>query len=201
MPRYWGIFRYLTIYKKKFMSLPVKDTLIDFIDTYIAAYEEQKQEMVIPFDPDWDSPCYRESGSPGDWVNWAPVIRQDSHDFSELENALGIELNTQLKDFFSACWSDNLNARTERGNLQLLLPWNEEDFVRLQQNLVGHVLMKRRLGQDETFFFAVTDEEDFNLCIDAKTGEVVLEQVGLPPQEVLADDLSGFLKTLKPLVR
>ena len=86
------------------------------------------------------------------------------------------------------------------GNLQLLLPWNQDDMVRLQQNLVGHVLMKRRLDQPETLFFAVTDEEDFILSVDNQSGEVVLEQVGLLPQEVLAPDLASFLASLEPVV-
>ena len=183
------------------MSLSVKEALDSFIQRYITAHEQENQSMMVQFDPDWMSPCYRRQGEPGEWVDWLPSVRHEEHDFQELETALGLQLDEQLKTFFSAYWSDNLNAKAERGNLQLLMPWNQDDFVRLQQNLVGHVLMKRRLGQAETFFFAVTDEDDFNLCIDAATGEVVLEQVGLVPQEVLAKDLASFIQSLTPLVR
>ena len=43
-----------------------------------------------------------------------------------------------------------------------------------------------------------TDEEDFIISIDNDTGEVVLEQVGKRPSEVLAPNLAEFLAHLKP---
>ena len=77
--------------------------------------------------------------------------------------------------------------------------WNDDDAERLQQNLIGHVLMKRQLKQPETLFFALTDEEDFIVSVDNASGQVVLEQVGKPAQQVLAQDLAEFLATLQPL--
>jgi SecY interacting protein Syd len=82
----------------------------------------------------------------------------------------------------------------------LLQPWNQGDFERLQQNLVGHILMKRRLKQPETFFIALTDEDDFILTVHNTSGEVMLEQVGLLPKEVVAPNLAEFLQSIQPSV-
>lgn len=182
------------------MSLSVKQALENFVSSYLKGYEQSSQNLVIQYDPQWPSPCYQQQGEAGDWVDWLPVKQEKANDFTDLEDALGVELNSQLKDFFSSYWSENLSARTQRGGLELLLPWNQDDLIRLQQNLVGHVLMKRRLGQPVTFFFAVTDGDDFNLCVAADSGEVVLEQVGLEPQEVIAPDLATFIASLTPRI-
>jgi SecY interacting protein Syd len=60
--------------------------------------------------------------------------------------------------------------------------------------------MKRRLKQPETLFIALTDEDDFILTVDNASGEVVLEQVGLLPKEVVAPNLEVFIQSLQPSV-
>ncbi|MDU0356093.1 SecY-interacting protein Syd [Paraglaciecola aquimarina] len=82
--------------------------------------------------------------------------------------------------------------------MQLLQAWNLQDFERLQQNLIGHILMKRRLRQPETLFFGVTDQEDFILTLDNSTGQVLLEQVGLQSNDILAPNLAQFIDLLEP---
>lgn len=182
------------------MSDAVVASLDDFIRQYMAMHQDNNKLLQIEYDSDWPSPCYVENEKVGQLVQWRPVKRDIPADFSDIEHALDLEINAQLKCFFGSYWSDPLNASTTRGKLQLLLPWNEDDLARLQQNLIGHVLMKRRLGQPETLFFAVTDEEDFIISVDNGTGNVVLEQVGLLPSEVLAEDLNSFILQLSPVL-
>lgn len=178
--------------------MTLDEALQTFIDQSIRLHQSQSQPLQVQYDSAWPSPCYQTVGEPGDWVEWRPIKRQDSPSFDDLESALEISLQPELKRYFSAFWSENLNASTGRGNLQLLLPWNEEDFGRYLQNLVGHVLMKRRLGQELTLFFAVTDEEDFILTVHNQSGAVMLEQVGLEPKETLAPSLTAFIQSLTP---
>lgn len=178
--------------------MTLDEALQTFVDNTLRLHQSQAHPMTVQYDPDWPSPCYQEAGNPGDWVAWRPVKREDSPSFTDLESALELSLQPELKRYFSGFWSENLNASTKRGRLQLLLPWNEADFERYMQNLVGHVLMKRRLGQAMTLFFAVTDEEDFILTVNNQSGEVMLEQVGLEPQEVLASSLTDFIASLTP---
>ena len=107
------------------------------------------------------------------------------------------QLNEALDSFINTYIHD-LPATTERGDLDILQAWNEDDFERLQKNLISHVLMKRRLKQAETLFFATTDQEDFIISVDVGSGNIMLEQVGKVATEVLAPDLASFMKTLKP---
>ena len=181
------------------------DSLASSLDGFMQAYQDlylsEKNGLFIQYDEKWLSPCYKEAAQQDQWVSWQPTLRDVPGQFEALEQALEMSIDPQLISYYGRYWSDNLNAQSSRGELQLLQVWNQDDFVRLQQNLVAHVLMKRRLKQAETLFFALTDEEDFMICVDNSTGQVVLEQVGLQPQEVLAKDLATFIRTLKPLCR
>jgi|TARA_R110000868_G_scaffold62084_5_gene187990 SecY interacting protein Syd len=182
------------------MSEQVTAALDEFVQRYVIAAKKHPEMLVVEYDSDWPSDCYIDSGNTGDSVNWQPVKRSGTANFNDLETALEMKIHQDVISFYSAYWSDNLNAQTNQGSLQLLQPWNQGDFERLQQNLVGHILMKRRLKQPETLFFALTDEDDFILTLDNSSGEVVLEQVGLLPKEVLAPNLATFIQSLQPFI-
>lgn len=174
------------------------EKLIQSLDTFIERYITQNSERLTEFDSDWLSPCAPSNATDGDWVTWKPVKQTDNNSFDDMEGALSIRMNDQLKAYYSCFYADHLDAQTERGNLTLLQVWNKDDFERLQQNLIGHVLMKRKLKQAITLFFAMTDEEDFIISVINDTGEVALEQVGKEPQEILAPDLATFIANLTP---
>jgi SecY interacting protein Syd len=182
--------------------LNIQTALDQFVVQYIDAHRQQNQELLIQFDPSWPSACYQleaqTTPKAGDWVNWLPVRRAEDASLQALEQALELTIHPQLHHFYCGYWSENLQAVAQQGELTLLFAWNDNDFDRFLQNLVGHVLMKRRLNQPETLFFAVTDEEDFILTVNNATGEVMLEQVGLEPTEVLAKDLATFIAGLTP---
>lgn len=179
--------------------MDIASALDSFIVKYIEEHQGQNRDLVIDYDENWPSECYMDV-QPNGQVPWRPKIRSNVGSFDALESALNLKMNDQLSVYFSRYWSDNLNAKNVRGNLQLLQAWNQADFERLQENLIGHILMKRRLKQPETWFFAVTDEDDFILSVDNQTGAVVLERVGLLPQEVLAENLATFIEQLSPAV-
>lgn len=180
------------------MSEQVTAALDDFVQRYVITAKQHPQMLVVEYDNDWPSDCYRDSGTTGDSVNWQPVKRSGAANFNDLETALEMKIHQDVVSYYSAFWSDNLNAKSSKGYLQLLQPWNQGDFERLQQNLVGHILMKRRLQQPETFFIALTDEDDFILTVHNTSGEVMLEQVGLLPKEVVAPNLAAFIQSLQP---
>ncbi|MCC2614836.1 SecY-interacting protein [Aestuariibacter halophilus] len=167
------------------------------IDQLLDDYRRQHgEELTIDYDSQWESPCYRHQAESGQSVAWQPVRRDQPADFSGLESALEIHMPDALKALFGGYFSDNIGVYDTRGPVELLFAWNDEDVERLQQNLIGHVLMKRRLGQPDTLFFALTDEEDLILSVEVDTGAVVLEPVGLPARETLAPDLASFLARL-----
>jgi SecY interacting protein Syd len=182
------------------MSEQVSTALDEFIQKYLVRAKKHPEMLVVEYDDDWPSDCHITTGETGDRVDWRPVKRDRTADFTDLEKALEMKIHQDVISYYSTYWSDNLSAETKKGYLQLLQPWNQADFERLQQNLVGHILMKRRLKQPETLFFALTDEDDFILTVDNTSGEVMLEQVGLLPKEVVAPNLATFIKSLQPYV-
>ncbi|MEP1447596.1 MAG: SecY-interacting protein [Paraglaciecola sp.] len=180
------------------MSKKIIVALDEFVQKYKDVAKQNPEMLRVEYDSDWPSECYNQSGNTGDKVNWQPIKRSGDSNFSDLETALEMKIHQDVISYYSAYWSDNLNAKTDKGYLQLLQPWNPDDFERLQQNLIGHILMKRRLKQPETLFVALTDEDDFILTVNNSSGEVMLEQVGLEPKEVVAPSLAVFIQSLQP---
>ncbi|GAC19814.1 SecY-interacting protein [Paraglaciecola arctica] len=180
------------------MSEQVTIALDEFVQRYMDAAKKHPEMLMVEYDNDWPSDCYAASGNTGDSVNWLPVKRTEAVNFDDLASALDMKIHQDVISYYSAYWSDNLSAETNKGYLQLLQPWNQGDFERLQQNLIGHILMKRRLKQPETLFIALTDQDDFILTVDNTSGEVLLEQVGLLPKEVVAPNLASFIQSLQP---
>lgn len=186
------------------MSKQIVDSLDSFINSYIDLVGDDKRELQTDFDADWLSPCLLANDealallADGDATSWRPHLQPASSHLGDLAKALEIDINADLETLFCRYYSHDLPAVTDRGELDILQAWNEDDFERLQKNLISHVLMKRRLKQPETLFFATTDQEDFIIVIDVATGKVMLEQVGKVPKEVLADDLPSFIQTLRP---
>ncbi|MGQ8366281.1 SecY-interacting protein [Glaciecola sp. 1036] len=178
---------------------------IKAFDTFINAYKSQSdsenQGLMTEYDSDWQSPCFELDNQleDGDLVKWTPALRDPSANLGNIASALDLEIPAAFHHLFGRYYSFDLNAQTQRGKLTILQAINDEDFERLQKNLIAHVLMKRKLKQPETLFFAVTDEEDFVISLLPNSGEVVLEFVGKPHQEVLAENLTAFFTSLDPV--
>ncbi|WP_337879037.1 SecY-interacting protein [Rheinheimera sp.] len=163
-----------------------------FIETYLQKYPE----LWTWADPAQCSPC--QFGEVLDQqVRWQPVAQQPLLDFSALEQALALPFPQQLKEFYGGWLGAGLSVQHERGAVELLMAWHQADFERLQQNIIAHVLMKRRLKQQETVFIAATDDDDYLISILLSTGEIYLEQVGREVSDCLAPDLSQFLTQLR----
>lgn len=187
------------------------ETLQQFTKQYINQYRVTHSHLPkIEQDAEWPSPC-EVSYANGDAENshllaeevyWQPaqIDNEQGVNFDNVESALEMILHPDIKTYFTTLYSENLDAACEEGNLSLLFAWNKDDFQRLQENLIGHILMKQRLKQAETIFFAVTDEEDMIISIENDTGSVWVERVGCAPHKKLADSLTQFISNLSPIV-
>ncbi|GBL04146.1 SecY-interacting protein [Glaciecola sp. KUL10] len=179
-----------------------------FINKYIDLMRENNSQLLVDFDEEWTSPCLdicRENVSnsvvTGETLEWRPVRQDVANSMDNIASALELEIPEELSIFFTRYYSLDLPAKTERGELSLIQVWNQHDFERLQGNLIAHVLMKRRLKQPETLFFAATDDDDFIVSIDCASSKVMLEQIGLTPKETLAESLTEFIDGLTPLAK
>lgn len=181
------------------MANQIEASLDALMDTLVS--EPACQPLTAEYEPDWPSPCYETQSSQtledGQTVNWKPVRQDSKNNFSKLEDALEITLDSQFKTFFTRYYAFNITAAASQGPCELLQVVSDDDFARLQENLIGHILMKRRLRQPETLFFGLTDDDSLILSVKNDTGEVILEKVGKKGEEILADDLSAFISSLK----
>lgn len=161
-----------------------------FVESYA-----QSVKLTTQYDPQWPSACLCDDVTvltDGDLTAWQPVARP-LNTMTEFTNALGIKLGASLNAFYTAFYADHLTVTLPQGEISLLQAWNADDFARWQENLIAHVLMKRRLKQAETLFIGLPSNDDYLISVLLSTGEVVLEPVGKPPQEVIASDMDQFI--------
>jgi len=177
------------------------EALTDFVNRYLSAYKEKYDHLpLIEHDDEWPSPCIDSVYKAGEVDHWQPVVCKESLSFDNVDTALEFDLHPDIKTLFTTFYSDTLDASCEHGDLSLLLLWSEPDFARLQENIIGHIVMKRRLKQETTVFFGLTDEEDLILSLKNDSGEVWVERVGKEPHKKLSNSLAEFISTLTPKI-
>lgn len=165
-------------------------------ELYSQLAEQSQQKAgkfpVIEHDAAWPSPCEIAGSIEEGLVQWQGVA-VDNQSLSPLADALEITLPEGVDELFSSHYGNNLTLAFDTKRVYLLQAWNQDDYERLQQNITGHVLMKRQLKQADTIFFAVTDEDDLLIVINVADGSVWLEYVGKVPHFKLAENVLEFL--------
>ena len=171
-----------------------------FSQKYLSSYQAKYQHLpLIEKDEKWPSPCL--SGDyDGNHQYWQPSEIRVSISFDNVEEALEITIHADFKTYFTTLYSDTLDANCIEGALSLLFAWSEDDFQRLQENLIGHVLMKQKLKQPLTLFFALTDDDNIILSLNNDNGEVWVEKVGCEAHKKVADSLTSFMNMLTPRI-
>ncbi|WP_286232774.1 SecY-interacting protein [Thalassotalea sediminis] len=176
----------------------LSDAVLNFGQNYVSAFKSKLGHYpVVEADDDWPSPCELDSFNE-ELKTWQPMKIQETLIFDNVERAIGFNIHPSIKTYFTVHYSESIPANCEEGNLQLLFAWSEKDFERLQQNLIGHILMKQKLKQDITLFFALTDKDDIILTVNNDNGEVWVERVGRKPHKKIADNLCQFMTSLTP---
>lgn len=151
------------------------------------------------YDPEWRSPCEINGPDARGTILWKPLKRAETLDFSGLEKALELILHDDIKTYYSSFYSDTIEAKSEEGRVSLIQLWNDEDFIQLAENLVGHFLAKKKLNHPFTVFFATTEKDsEYFLSIDNETGSVLLEEPGKEPLQDVESSLAKFLNRLTP---
>ncbi|ORM73415.1 SecY-interacting protein [Pantoea wallisii] len=174
------------------------EALHDFTARYIAHWQQQHghlpaSEALL----DIPSPCT--VSMLDERVLWQPQPFTLPATLEAVERALDIQLQPEITAFYTTQFAGDMMARFAGQSVTLLQVWSEADFTRLQENLIGHLVMKRRLKQSPTLFIATTDSEQDVIAICNLTGEVILEQPGSKKREVLSPGIETFLNALQPV--
>ena len=182
----------------KITNNELSHSLIDFSQAYVDAYQVKHLHLpLVEMDEQFTSPCIQGKHSEQTEL-WQPLEIADELSFSNVEQGLELTLHPDICQYFTTIYSDAIHASCTDGKLTLLLPWCEQDFARLQENIIGHVLMKQKLKQAITIFFAVTDDEDTILSLHNDSGEIWVERIGREPHKKIADSMTQFIQTLSP---
>lgn len=144
------------------------------------------------------SPCITHTTA--DSVCWQPQPFIPESDLSAVERALEITLHPDIHAFYTTQFAGDMPAISGTTTLTLLQVWSEDDFQRVQSNLIGHLVTQKRLKLSPTLFLATTEDEMEAISLCNLTGEVLLESIGTRKRNVLASSLTTFLNSLEPVV-
>ncbi len=144
------------------------------------------------------SPCIVENRV--DRVLWQPQPFVPEADLNAVERALEIRIQPSVSAFYTTQFAGEMSASFGQRALVLSQVWSWQDFNATQENLIGHLLMKRCLKQSPTLFIATTNEEAEVISVCNITNEVILEQPGNNKRAILVNSLENFLNQLNPVI-
>lgn len=144
------------------------------------------------------SPCI--VTTTGNDVRWQPQPFTLEADIKAVERAMDISLQPAAHQFYTTQFAGDMPALCGGLALTLLQAWSEDDFQRVQENLIGHLVMQKRLKLPPTLFLATTQDEMEVVSLSNISAEVVLEKIGTKKYTVLAPTLTDFLLGLEPQV-
>ncbi len=186
-------------YAGKNMDHDVSHALREFTQRYVELWQQERGHAPasqalygVP------SPCIVENRE--DEVLWLPQPFEPAATLEKVEAALELRLQSDAHRFYTQQYAGDMSAQFGEHRLSLLQVWSEEDFIRLQENLIGHLVTQKRLKLPPTLFLATTESEMTMVSLCNVSGNVVLEQFGSDKRTLLAATLGNFLDALRPVL-
>lgn len=181
------------------MNNPIQTQLFALFERQQALWQQQKHSLPLQvFDCEWISPC-QVGDVQANKIAWSAVKRAPA-DLSNIEQALQVQLHPSIGDFFCSAYAGELPCLFAGHPIELIQAWNEDDFKLLQENMIAHFLMQKRLNKPASMFIASCSDEMQIISILNATGQVQLETLGKGQEALLAENLAAFLKALTPVI-
>jgi len=170
-----------------------------FTDRYCDAWRQQHESW--PQSEELHgvaSPCIVSSSS--HVVLWQPQPFTGEQNLDAVERAMDLIIQPAVHAFYTTQYAGDMPARFGTQALMLLQTWSEDDFRRVQENLIGHLVTQKRLKLAPTLFIATLDSELDVISVCNLSGEVIQETLGTRKRSVLAPSLAEFLTCLEPIL-
>ena len=182
------------------MNNTIKTALFDLFERNAKIWKAEKGTLPQQqFDEQWISLCQTNKIS-DDTLVWSPVERDLALTLSNIEDALEIKLHPSIHQLFCSYYADGITCLFDGHPIELIQVWNEDDFKLLQENMIAHFMMQKRLKKPASMFIASCSDEMQVISILNDTGEVQLETLGKKQEAVLAPTLDAFLTKLEPVI-
>lgn len=171
--------------------------LKDFTARYCDAWHEEHKSWPLSEELyGVPSPCIISTTE--DAVYWQPQPFTGEQNVNAVERAFDIVIQPTIHTFYTTQFAGDMHAQFGDIKLTLLQTWSEDDFRRVQENLIGHLVTQKRLKLPPTLFIATLEEELEVISVCNLSGEVCKETLGTRKRTHLASNLAEFLNQLKP---
>jgi len=182
------------------MNNTTKTALFDLFERNEKVWKDNNDSLPLQqYDEQWISPCQvKRIGD--EKIAWSAQERNDNINLSNIEEALEVTLHPSIHELFCSYYADGIPCLFDDHPVDLIQVWNEDDFKLLQENMIAHFLMQKRLKKPASMFIASCSDEMQVISILNETGEVQLETLGKKQEAVLAPNLAEFLTKLQPVV-
>ena len=180
------------------MNQIVLTALHNFTQRYIDLWQQETGHPPVNKDLHGiSSPCIVKTVQ--DQVYWLPQRFTPVATLERIEYTMKIQLHDDIHTFYTQQYAGDMMAELDDQHFTLLQVWSEDDFIRLQENLIGHLVTQKRLKLSPTLFLATTDSDINLISFCNVSGNVILEQFGSNKRSLLAPTLSHFLNIIHPV--
>ncbi|EHM48991.1 SecY-interacting protein [Yokenella regensburgei] len=181
------------------MANQTAEALQAFTQRYCEAWHQARDSWPLSEDLHGvPSPCIISSTE--DAVYWQPQPFDLEQNLNAVERAMDIVVQQPLHSYYTTQYAGDMHARFAGESLTLLQTWSPDDFRRVQENLIGHLVTQKRLKLSPTLFIATLASELDVISVCNISGEVIKETLGTRNRTVLAPSLASFLNQLEPLL-
>lgn len=133
-------------------------------------------------------------------VLWQPMPYTGEAQLGGVEKALDIRLQPDVHHYYTTQFAGDMPSWFDGLALTLLQLWSEQDALRAQENLIGHLVTQKRLKLSPTLFIATLEDDLDVVSVCNLTGNVLRERLGVKQRKVLAPNLASFIAALTPNV-
>lgn len=177
------------------MTENISSELKSFTQKYVDLWQE-KSGLPPASEDLYGVPSICISRTGDEVVYWLPQPFVGTDKLEKVEKAMGIIIRPELHDYFTTQYAGDMQVRFREVDFSLIQVWSEEDFIRLQENIIGHLVTQKRLKLTPTLFIGTTNSENEIISVCNVSGDVILETFGKKKREVLSENLSLFLSEL-----